>query len=215
MSLLFYAVVAIAHVRRMQKRELSDLHIITLIVGIVFFIASIFGIYPWDNLRTISALMLLMLFIILFVMVYAERKWQIGDNMYLHLLFFVFVIFFVLTNYHFRFNKDSDGLNEFCEWKRTNSDAKLGLSFYFFPNIKYLFEYGDLKDKITEWNYPDAYTLCFDEINPEEYLFENVDSTNVGEKYFLCDNKALESLSPYTCIKVIKPNRTIHRRKTR
>lgn len=212
MSLLFYAVVAIALGKRIQKIELSDLHVITLIVAFAFFIASIFGIYPWDKIRTISALMLLMLFCILFVMRYAERKWQIGDKLYLHILFLAFVNFFVPTNYHFRFNKDTNGLNEFCEWKKTNGDVKLGLSFYFYPDIKYLFEYGDLKDKKIEWNYPDAYTLCFDEINPEGYLFKDGDSTNVEEKYFLCDNKALESLSPYTCIKVIKPKRTIQRR---
>ena len=209
-SFLFYAVVSIAIVKLIKKRKLSDFHIITLIVAFTFFIASIFGIYPWDKLRTVSALMLLMLFSILFVMAYAERKWQIGDKLYLHLLFFAFASFFVLTNYHFRFNPESDGLNEFCEWRKINGDIKLGVNFRFYPNIKYLFEYGDLKDKKAEWDYPDAYIFCFDERNAEEYLFGNGDPSDAKEKYLLSANNAFVSLYPYTCIKVIKPKRTIH-----
>ena len=41
-SLIFYVVVAIALVKRIKKRELSDFHVITLIVAFTFFIASIF-----------------------------------------------------------------------------------------------------------------------------------------------------------------------------
>lgn len=210
-SLIFYVVVAIALVKRIKKRELSDFHVITLIVAFTFFIASIFGVYPWDKLRTVSALMLLMLFSILFVMVYAESKWQIGDKLYLHLLFFAFVNFFVLTNYHFRFNPESDGLNEFCEWRKTNSDVKLGVNFRFYPNIRYLFEYGDLKDKKTEWNYPDAYIYCGNEMNAEEYLFGDGDLTDVKEKYLLSASRVFVSLPSYTCIKVIRPKRTTSR----
>lgn len=215
MSLLFYAVVVIALVKRIKKRKLSDFHVITLIVSIVFFVTSILGFYPWDKIRTISAFMLSMLFSILFVMSYAEKRWQIGGKLYLHLLFLALANIFVLTNYHFRFNKDSAGLIEFCEWKRSNIDEKLGLDIYFYPNIKYLFEYGDLKNKKAEWNYPNAYVLCNDEINAQKYLFEDGNKTDsVKEKYLLSANEELVSLPPYTCIKVIKPNGPIRRRQS-
>ncbi len=157
MSLTFWGIIGLGLLYKWKHRQLTELHIISIIITSVFFVFSVFNKYPWDYFRSISATMLLMLYPILWVMKRIDEGGWEKRILYLSLLSLAISIALPVLGIRIRKNPDALAIQEFCDFRRGNSSSKMTISMRYVPDLRYLFEYGMFSKMRSAWKYPELY----------------------------------------------------------
>lgn len=155
-SLLFILNVAIVINKVVKKQNVSELQILSVIVTLVFFVFSLLNKYPWDIYRTLSATILIALSLSF------EFVGRLKAGVVLKVL--VLYVFVRASNdainfpgYHGPQEKE---YSEFVDYMTTrHGDEKIFVSMIMNPGVRYLYEYGALKNRQKLDNYPEGFYL--------------------------------------------------------
>lgn len=147
---LFYIInMAIIVYSYFKNKKLSQIEIITIICPTAFVLLSLVGKYPWNNTRTISVLLVLIMNFIIYI-------WNIGNKFEYAKLFLIVIVLIGLGGRNFI---QKTGLKQYESFVQVaNSPMKIiYVDDWFEPSIRYAYEYGNFKDRIAKDGYPNTF----------------------------------------------------------
>ena len=159
MSILYYAVILIAVLKGLKKKRISELHILALIIGTIYFILSALGLYPWEMHRTISAYTLFVFTLIIELAKWLEAKSCINKDV-IAFLFLVPSLFLWGGLYKMvHRNITEQQLMEYTAFVEKYQFKKMRVEATLNPILRYQYEYGTLKDVYKKHKYPERFHL--------------------------------------------------------
>lgn len=159
MSLLLYVVVLSLIVKIRKRKCISDLQIVTTLIGTVYFILSCLGLYPWDLHRTISVYVLLYLWTFVELSKYIQKLNVITARAIPLLLLLLFFCTYVKLYDKLFSSSTITDMNEYKCFKDTHHNSTIFVSFRHSPILRYQYEYGTFVERRSIDNYPEHFVF--------------------------------------------------------
>lgn len=170
-----------------NRHKISHLQILSILIPLIVCVLSIMGKCPWDKMRTISVLLL----IVINLMVEIGKTKQIPTLVCVIFSFFVMSFIGVIPEYVK--GKEGYSYEAFLEIIQKNSKKKIFIDRSFNPSVRYIYEYGRLSKEKKE--YADKFYFqigrkhCFrngQKLEPKEPI---VDGNKLDCEYYLVQNE--------------------------
>ena len=159
MSILYYAVIILAVLKVLKKNKFSDLHILALIIGTIYFILSAIGHYPWEMHRTISAYSLFVFTLIIDMAKWANArscaKMEILAFSVLALCLLLWGVLYKMVHN----NVTEQQIAEYGVFVGKYTFKKMRVEAPLNPILRYQYEYSTLKDVYKKHGYPEKFHL--------------------------------------------------------
>ena len=166
--LLYYLLVRLAFIVK-RGGHISLLQVSTILICSVYFILSIFGYYPWEPHRTISAYALLTFCFLIDVLNFLKLKFESALKIGLPL-----VLLFSMVSYMALFDRLHPAplkgvMEEFETFMDSPHESGIIITPQKSPTVRYLYEYGIFKQRAIKDDYPNSFIFLSGKKHSEEH----------------------------------------------
>ncbi len=140
-----------------KKRTFTQLQTISLMVPTMFVILSLMGKYPWDKVRTIAVVIILILNLTneVYHIVNLKKRTYLADYIRIPLVMIIWHFIYGFVSY-----PGGDRLPEYDSFKYAvnHKESKvMYVDWWFSPSLRYMYEYGPYKDRAQTDDYPGSF----------------------------------------------------------
>ena len=155
LMLAFYIISGYAVYKKTKEKTVPDLVVLSFSVMSLYVVLSALNMFPIDVMRTTSATVLIHTVLMTEFIKTVKGKFILPIGI-LSAVYAV-VLFAVLNFFSFFDLLGITQMRELMAFKETNKTDKVFVSFYENPDVRYVFEYGDYKDRQKEYGYPEKF----------------------------------------------------------
>ena len=140
-----------------KKRSMTQLQVVSLMVSTLIVILSMTVKYPWDKIRTISVVIVLLMNLTneVYQRIHLKKCGYLND--YIKIPLVIVVWLFLESNIHYPGGYSIQSYDEYKTAVSQKGSKVMYSDWWFTPSVRYMYEYGIEKDRAQIDHYPESF----------------------------------------------------------